>query len=900
MPCKQLTLVAVCFFICIYVHGQTVVVSFNSSWKYLDNGTNQGTAWRAAAFNDATWKTGNAQLGYGDGDEATIVSYGTNTSAKYITTYFRKAISITGLGNYASFKLECKRDDGVIVYINGTEAARSNMPSGTVAYTTPASTAAADDGNTIQTFIIAKSLFIEGNNTIAVEVHQNAGSSTDLSFDLQLTGNPNTGNTTFFPLGSSWKYRDNGSNQGTAWRAVSFSDATWKTGTGEFGYGDGDEATVVGYGSNASAKYITTYFRKAVAITNKNSYNSFIAEYKIDDGIVIYVNGVEVKRDNMPAGTIAYTTLASVAATDDGTTIRTANIASSYFVEGNNLIAAEVHQNAANSTDISFDLRLTGSKATVAATIIRGPYLQMGNQNAITIRWRTDIGTDSKIRYGTVAGNLSNSTTDATPTTEHEVRVTGLTADTKYYYSVGSINTVLQESNKNYFQTAAPATSTRKIRIAAYGDCGNNSANQVNVRNAYLNYLGSNATDLWLLLGDNAYNSGLDNEFQTKFFNIYKDDLLKNVTLFPALGNHEYAESAARQDDHVISYFNMFTLPKNGECGGVASGKEEYYSFDYGDIHFICLDSYGEEQNKRFFDTTSTQILWLKNDLAANQRKWTIAYWHHPPYSMGGHNSDTDPELIPVRANLLRILERYGVDLVLGGHSHTYERSYFIRDHFGLENTFSFTAHAVSSSSAKYDGSSNACPYVSTSAKIKHGTVYVVAGSAGSLGGTASSFPHAAMYYSNATTGGSLLIEVEANRLDAKFIAADNTIKDQFTIMKDVNKKSNIALNAGQETDLTASWIGNYAWSTVATTKSIHIAPAAGNYTYYVNDNSVVANKCLSDTFNVSVAAPLALVPVNQIAQGQNSVIAGTTKSSPERGEGKGVEGDVILSKKEK
>jgi hypothetical protein len=118
---------------------------------------------------------------------------------------------------------------------------------------------------------------------------------------------------------------------------------------------------------------------------------------------------------------------------------------------------------------------------------------------------------------------------------------------------------------------------------------------------------------------------------------------------------------------------------------------------------------------------------------------------------MGGHNSDTDPDLVQIRTNLLRILERYGVDLVLSGHSHDYERSYFIHDHFGLEKTFSFSANAISNSSARYDGSSNACPYISTSAKIKHGTVYVVCGSSGKLGETEGSFPHAAMYYSNAT-----------------------------------------------------------------------------------------------------------------------------------------------------
>ncbi|HYK46503.1 MAG TPA: metallophosphoesterase, partial [Parafilimonas sp.] len=408
-------------------------------------------------------------------------------------------------------------------------------------------------------------------------------------------------------------------------------------------------------------------------------------------------------------------------------------------------------------------------------------------------------------------------------------------------------------TTQNFFLTAPPVATARKIRIVAYGDCGNNSSNQVNVKNAYRTYVGNNATDLWLLLGDNAYNAGLDAEYQSNFFNVYKADLLKNIMLFPTPGNHDYANDATRQDDHNIPYLANFTLPKNGECGGVASGKEEYYSFDYGDIHFICLDSYGEENNKRFYDTTSAQILWLKSDLAANQRKWTIVFWHHPPYTMGSHNSDTESELVSVRMNLNRILERFGVDLVLNGHSHDYERSYLINDHFGLENTFSFATNAVSNSSAKYDGTANSCPYLTTSAKVKHGTVYVVAGSAGQLGGTQASFPHAAMYYSNATTGGSLVLEVQGNRLDAKFVAADNTIKDQFTIEKDVNKTSSVSLTAGQSTDLVASWIGNYSWSTGATTQSITISPAAGNYDYFVNDNANAASRCLADTFHVTV-----------------------------------------------
>src|SRR5580765_6551570 len=91
--CRRL-LFALCFFTTT-IHAQTVLFPFGSVWKYSDKGTNLGTAWRASAYNDATWKSGPGQLGYGDGDEATKVSYGSSSSNKYVTTYFRKAITIT-------------------------------------------------------------------------------------------------------------------------------------------------------------------------------------------------------------------------------------------------------------------------------------------------------------------------------------------------------------------------------------------------------------------------------------------------------------------------------------------------------------------------------------------------------------------------------------------------------------------------------------------------------------------------------------------------------------------------------------------------------------------------------------------------------------------------------------
>lgn len=658
-----------------------------------------------------------------------------------------------------------------------------------------------------------------------------------------------TAQTNLLNYGDTWKYKDNGSDQGTAWRSLSFNDATWLQGPAQLGYGDGDEATVVSFGSNANKKYITTYFRKIIAVTNPSQYNNFTLSIKRDDGAIVYINGTEVFRTNMPVGSVNYRTKASADAPDDGNTPQNKTLAAGSLLNGNNIIAVEIHQSAQNSTDISFDLQLTGNTGQPVSTLTRGPYLNMGNQTAVTLRWRTDIATDSKIDAGTLFGTYTLYATNATATTEHEVRITGLAADTKYYYRFGSSSQILQNGTDNYFTTSPLATTTRKIRIAAFGDCGrNDNSFQSTTLSAYQNFVGSNPAEVLLLLGDNAYDNGLDNEYQTKYFDVYSSNILKNHQLFPAPGNHDYANNTSRQADHLIPYYSIFTNPTNGESGGVASGTEAYYSYDWGNIHFLSLDSYGKENAgvTRLYDTTGAQAVWVKQDLAANTKPWVIVYWHHPPYTMGSHNSDTETELISMRQNFISILERSGVDLIICGHSHDYERSYLLNGHYGNEASFNIAAHTKSSTTGKYDGSTNSCVYTTASGVSNNGTVYVVAGSAGADGGIQAGYPHNALPFA-VDDGGMFYLEVEDNRLDAKFIRRTGAVADQFTLMKNVNKTTDISIVSGAPTNLTASWLGNYTWSTGETTRTISVAPIS-NTSYSVADNQ----GCLTDIFNVT------------------------------------------------
>jgi len=184
--------------------------------------------------------------------------------------------------------------------------------------------------------------------------------------------------------------------------------------------------------------------------------------------------------------------------------------------------------------------------------------------------------------------------------------------------------------------------------------------------------------------------------------------------------------------------------------------------------------------------------------------------------------------------------------MILCGHSHLYERSRLMHDHFGLEASYNLEQHAVSTSSALYNGSSNSCPYIKDAAN--RGTVYVVSGSAGAMGQRQATYPHDAMYYSYNELGGASMIEVTENRLDLKWLSSDGVTRDHFVMMKDVNKNKIINCKKGESVTLTASFVGNYSWSkTKQTTRSITVSPTAGKTIYEVVD----PYSCLKDRFEL-------------------------------------------------
>ncbi len=551
---------------------------------------------------------------------------------------------------------------------------------------------------------------------------------------------------------------------GKNWERTDYNDSSWDQAPAQLGYGDGDEATVI------SSGVLTAYFRIDFNLTNPGNLPSYDVNLLYDDGAVIYLNGSEIGRVNMPGGNPNYSTLASSNSGDNAQV--TFNVPSSSFNNGTNVFAVEVHQNSSTSTDLSFDLEVASPPP-----ITRGPYLQNLTSSSVVVKWRTNFPTESIVRYGLSQGSILNAVSDLNLKTEHEIEITGLASDSIYFYQIENDAGIIAGPEPDmYFKIAPPIGSTPVIKAWILGDPGTANSNQRAVRDAYYNYIGADHTDLMLFLGDNAYNSGTDEEYQYAMFENMYEDKMKNTASWSCLGNHDgYTADSPTQSG---PYYDIFTFPTTGEAGGVASGTEAYYSFDYGNIHFIVLESYETDRN-----VGGPMYNWALSDIQSTTQEWIVAIWHHPAYTKGSHDSDNVNDsagsMQDMRENFLPILEENGVDLVMSGHSHSYERSYFVNGHYGNSTTFDPAVHTIPIN-GDGDGQVTGDGVYQKNICVP-GSVYITTGSAGKI--SQANLDHPVMYYSAASLG-SVVMEVDGPEMNVKFVRDNGNIDDFFTIEK--------------------------------------------------------------------------------------------------------------------
>jgi hypothetical protein len=235
-------------------------------------------------------------------------------------------------------------------------------------------------GNTNQT---NTTVSFPGVGTYVLRLTANDGALQSID-DLTVTISRSTSPVTFVSKASVWKYLDNGSDQGTAWRALLFNDGGWNSGPAPLGYGDANgqwPATTNTFGPNANNKYITTYYRRAFTVADPASVTNLLVSAQRDDGVVVYLNGTGIFTNNMPAS-FNYLTLATgTVGTTDETTFYSQSVNPALLLAGTNVLASEIHQVTTNSTDIIFDLELSG----VAFPSNTGPSANAGADKTITL-----------------------------------------------------------------------------------------------------------------------------------------------------------------------------------------------------------------------------------------------------------------------------------------------------------------------------------------------------------------------------------------------------------------------------------------------------------------------------------------------------------------------------------
>lgn len=414
------------------------------------------------------------------------------------------------------------------------------------------------------------------------------------------------------------------------------------------------------------------------------------------------------------------------------------------------------------------DSQITGNRA---------PYFQKQAPDAINVLWHTDEPQIGVVRYGLNAEALDNELRDEVAGEAHEFRLTGLQPNQRYYYAVGNNEKMVYQGEDRWFETAPETGADTPIRLWVIGDSGDPGKVSWAVRDAMKSWVENNPRenksylDQWVTLGDNAYRSGSNQQYRFGFFDPYSE-ILKNIAPWPGYGNH---------DARRWAFFDIFSLPEQAESGGEASGTEHYYSFDYANVHTIMLDSQDSPR-----EPDGEMLTWLKQDLEAYRAEnqagrldWLIVAFHHPPYSKGSHDSDDDGDsdgrLVEMREYILPVLEQYGVDLVLAGHSHGYERSYLIDCHYGESSEFS-QSHIVSEG---IEGQHQR--FLKAKNQPHSGTVYVVAGASAKVDRADLDHPAMAVGMREA---GSLIIDIEGDHLVSRYINDKAEVVDQFSIEK--------------------------------------------------------------------------------------------------------------------
>jgi len=324
------------------VFERRTLIAIGDEWDYFRGTANPPSDWNDADFvPTAAWRSGATGIGYGDGDDATVL---TDMEDRYMTVYCRREFAVDEPAGLVQLLLRIDYDDGFVAYLNGVEVARStNMgaPGSPVGRNTEPSPN--HEAGAFEDFGIAADALRAGVNVLAVEVHNAGVGSSDLSFIPELTGD-----VLLVAGGAEWSYLPGTEPAPSDWNQPSFDDRMWATGAAGIGYGDGDDFTEL---DDMRGNYVSVFCRREFIVECPTRIESLLLTVVYDDGVVIWLNGVEVDRFNMPRGAVGWSTSASSSVESARDSI---DISGELLREGTNVLAVSVHNASIGNSDLSF------------------------------------------------------------------------------------------------------------------------------------------------------------------------------------------------------------------------------------------------------------------------------------------------------------------------------------------------------------------------------------------------------------------------------------------------------------------------------------------------------------------------------------------------------------------
>ena len=821
--------------------GVPTEINGETQWRYLDNGIDPAagltdrTDWADPTYNDSGWETAKGSFGAKNGGAdgmdgghaitTLLDQYKEDGKTDKEAFFFRTTVTVPDASAVQVIKGSLLYDDAATVYLNGTKIAgfddeeiTGNLQYGGSNESEPKTGDINITGDTLD-------LLVDGENTIAVELHQGRASSSDIYFaftSLEFSTEPLPAVTALLDGETQWSYLDNNTdparNSGnagydrTSWTAADFDDSKWETASGPFGSKQGAAELESGYtattvlagcdGSNDTPAY---FFRTTFIIPSLDGMTKLVGTLQHDDGAIVYINGKRVAAFDDFACDESGNSLGhgfdanlQYGGANSGTPITSTFTLTdlSMLKKGENTIAVELHNGRKASSDVWFhftDLHLTDEPISSDVTDIS---LFVGaDESQRNLTWYTGysqhgyvlVAPAAELEEGAMPAEAVRFDAKSAPANDggrysNQVTITGLEKDTEYAYQM----VTGAASSDVYTFTTGGGDGSFSFAFAGDPQIGasGNAASDTEGWDKTLGIVADSSefagVEFLLSAGDQVNTASDENQYN----GYLEHEEMPGLTMATVVGNH---------DSDSNSYQQHFNEPNNSTYGATTASTDYY--FVYGSTLFMVLNS------NDMSDAEHTAF--MKEAIAATEDqdiRWKVVTFHHSIYSVASHAVEGD--ILQRREDLVPVFEELGVDVVLMGHDHVYVRSYMMDGLTPITESDKYT-----------DADGNGVP---EAVYAPDGILYVTANSASgskfyNIQNT--EFPYAAVMNQERVPNISR-VDVTADSFTVTtYRTSDLTVVDSFTIYRNARPAEDLTPAKGfanGETALNVTAVGRY------------------------------------------------------------------------------------------